>query len=364
MDSTCVPEISIDKMELASCFADITPAMLAVVDDERRMLYANTRFLDFVGASSFEEIRGERFGEVRYCEYSTVDPRGCGFSPHCTTCTFFQAVRDIRPGEILLREVTLTDHEGMAQIFRARLRVIEIDGHKVIAVMMHDISDEKRRENMERMFFHDFLNAAAGILGLLDIMEMDGTDSEEAKQMLHTARACAEYLVDEINFSRALSHAEHETLELKPEPVFVSEIMQKISGFFALTLAHTKVTLTTTEASQYLSVISDRTLVTRVIINLVKNAIEASKAGQAVTLKAEKDPSGGLHFEVHNESHMPFEIREKIFVRAFTTKGKGRGVGTYSVKMFTEQHLGGKVWFTSTPEEGTTFHVQIPALMM
>jgi signal transduction histidine kinase len=53
-------------------------------------------------------------------------------------------------------------------------------------------------------------------------------------------------------------------------------------------------------------------------------------------------------------------VRLQIFNRSFSTKGPGRGLGTYSVKLLTEQYLGGKVGFTTDPKQGTTFQVTIP----
>ena len=54
-------------------------------------------------------------------------------------------------------------------------------------------------------------------------------------------------------------------------------------------------------------------------------------------------------------------VRHQIFQRSFSTKGPGRGLGTYSVKLFTEQYLKGKVGFESLEGKGTTFFVSLPA---
>jgi sensor histidine kinase regulating citrate/malate metabolism len=50
----------------------------------------------------------------------------------------------------------------------------------------------------------------------------------------------------------------------------------------------------------------------------------------------------------------------QIFQRSFSTKGTGRGIGTYSVKLLTEKYLQGEVSFISTKEFGTTFYITIP----
>jgi signal transduction histidine kinase len=57
---------------------------------------------------------------------------------------------------------------------------------------------------------------------------------------------------------------------------------------------------------------------------------------------------------------MPADVQLQMFHRSFSTKGKGRGTGTYSVKLLTEKYLQGRVAFTSTPASGTTFEVTLP----
>jgi signal transduction histidine kinase len=57
---------------------------------------------------------------------------------------------------------------------------------------------------------------------------------------------------------------------------------------------------------------------------------------------------------------MPKEVQMQIFQRSFSTKGKGRGIGTYSIKLLTETYLGGKVSFRSEERHGTTFRIDLP----
>jgi len=58
---------------------------------------------------------------------------------------------------------------------------------------------------------------------------------------------------------------------------------------------------------------------------------------------------------------MPEAVQLQMFQPSFSTKGaKGRGIGSYSVKLLTEKYLQGKVWFVSREPEGTTFFVALP----
>jgi len=53
-------------------------------------------------------------------------------------------------------------------------------------------------------------------------------------------------------------------------------------------------------------------------------------------------------------------VRWQVFRRSFTTKGKGRGLGTYSMKVLTERYLEGEIDFISEPDQGTTFYARYP----
>jgi signal transduction histidine kinase len=63
---------------------------------------------------------------------------------------------------------------------------------------------------------------------------------------------------------------------------------------------------------------------------------------------------------VHNPGFMTRDVQLQVFQRSFSTKGAGRGLGTYSIKLLTERYLKGTVSFTTDPEAGTTFRVRYP----
>ena len=105
---------------------------------------------------------------------------------------------------------------------------------------------------------------------------------------------------------------------------------------------------------------TDEVLLGRVLGNLIKNALEASDRGQTVTVAFEnrRQPL----FSVHNPSVMPEAVQLQMFQRSFSTrKGRGRGIGSNSVKLLTEKYLHGKVWFVSREPEGTSFFVALPS---
>jgi signal transduction histidine kinase len=92
------------------------------------------------------------------------------------------------------------------------------------------------------------------------------------------------------------------------------------------------------------------------VINLLKNSLEATPQEGIVTAGCDAFDDK-IRFWVRNESVMPQEVQMRIFQRSFSTKGKGRGLGTYSIRLMTENYLNGKVSFVSNETEGTVFSV-------
>ena len=99
--------------------------------------------------------------------------------------------------------------------------------------------------------------------------------------------------------------------------------------------------------------------VRQMVHNLVKNALEATPHGEEVRLACTRGWSS-IIFSVHNPGCIPRSVQLQIFQRSFSTKGKGRGIGTYSMKLFGERYLQGRVWFFSSEEKGTTFYLSLP----
>jgi signal transduction histidine kinase len=107
---------------------------------------------------------------------------------------------------------------------------------------------------------------------------------------------------------------------------------------------------------------SDKRLLSRVLRNMVKNALEATTPGETATLGCRLD-ADRIVLWVHNRTYMPENVRLQIFSRSFSTKGAGRGLGTYSMKFLTEKYLGGELDFTSTEAGGTTFYASYPVAL-
>jgi sensor histidine kinase regulating citrate/malate metabolism len=57
---------------------------------------------------------------------------------------------------------------------------------------------------------------------------------------------------------------------------------------------------------------------------------------------------------------MSRKVQLQLFQRSFSTKGKNRGLGTYSMKLLSERYLQGSISFKVSEKEGTTFFARYP----
>ena len=157
----------------------------------------------------------------------------------------------------------------------------------------------------------------------------------------------------------AIQRALHESLTDTYKPLYqtttVNRILEELREVFRdhpLT-AHRRLDIT--PAPHDLSLITDEHLCGRILTNMVSNALEATEPGGRV--KAGIEPGGNtVTFYVWNNDVIPQDIARRVFQRNFSTKqAMGRGLGTFSMKFFGEQVLGGQISFTSIKEFGTTF---------
>ena len=105
----------------------------------------------------------------------------------------------------------------------------------------------------------------------------------------------------------------------------------------------------------------DRSHLTRILNNIIKNAIEAIPQERvkkiSITLSSKKN-----HWEIciqDNGTGIPHDLQAKIFEPKFTTKNSGMGLGLAMVKNIIDD-FNGKISFISKLDKGTTFYILIP----
>ena len=231
-----------------------------------------------------------------------------------------------------------------------------VENERFTLVAVEDISHEKRLAVLQRTFFHDVLNTAGCIQGYADYLASDMPPDPEVCQRLSSLSG---QLIESIQSHRELVLAEAGELKPQPVPLKTIQVMEELRDQY---LKHPVADGRNISIGQTWngSIITDKQLLQRVLGNMLKNALEATLPGETVTLSC-FDCGETITFSVHNPEVMPEEVQLQVFQRSFSTKGQsGRGIGTYSMKLFGERYLGGFVHFVSHPDDGTIFRLVLP----
>jgi signal transduction histidine kinase len=307
--------------------------------------------------SDVSQVLGKRPGEAVNCVHSTGEG-GCGTTQFCSKCGAVNAILESHSDKQSIKECRIMTVDNDALDFLVVASPYWIKDEMFTIFALSDISDEKRRLILERTFFHDVLNTAGGISGLTDVVQFVD-DPNEQKELLKIIHNSSESLVDEIKSQRQLSAAERGTLEPDISEVRPFSVLQDLSELYSRhqIIENRKIVIDNTHPD--LKCFTDKVLLKRVLGNMIKNALEASVTDGTVTIAATQQAET-VRFSVHNSTYINRDTQLQLFKRSFSTKGSGRGIGTYSIKLFGEKYLKGKVWFESTVENGTTFFLELP----
>ena len=333
------------------------PGLVAVLNTHRQIIFANRKFLEFFGVDSQQQLLGKRPGEALECQHVRNSESGCGTTRWCSSCGAFKSIVNCQTNlEEDVQECSLTHAtSGQALEFRVKATPLPQSQEGAMLLYLSDITDEQRRRELERIFFHDVMNTAGGVAGLSRLLgEKRDTSEEKRRELFSMLSQSAERLIDEISAQRQLSAAENNDLEVRAGTFRTMEALTWIASFYSNSTYCMGCVVEIAPTSVDVELITDRSLVNRILGNMVKNAVEAIVPRGTVQIGC-IDHGDQVEFWVHNQGYISPENQLHIFQRSFSTKGDGRGLGTHSIKLLGEHYLGGQVCFQTDQEKGTTF---------
>lgn len=338
------------------------PYIATILNRDRQIILSNNTLLQKIGLS-MEEILGIRPGEALDCIHADTMKAGCGTSEHCQVCGAVNTVlKCLETGQTATDEcrIRIGDGQGYEDCLDLEVTASPFQWKKQVFIFLsaRDISSHKRREALEHIFFHDVINTAGTLQGVVDLLkQLD--DPQKIKNFIDLLSVVSQDLTEEILNQKSLLAAEKGELAVKSQKFYLRETLENIiKEYRRHELALNKEILFIPDECE-ITIRNDPVLLRRVISNMIKNALEAIHAEDRVTIDCIQIPAW-ITIRVHNPGGMPDKVQKQIFQRSFSTKGKGRGLGTYSMKLLGEKYLGGKISFVTSETEGTTFSLKLP----
>lgn len=357
-------EIAIDvekfrQLDLIRHILNLLPDLMLILNKNRQVVFINRALVNLMGGEAkINSIYGQRPGELFKCIHSTESEGGCGTTEFCSECGAVNSILSAQKGDASLKECRINsqdDHKAFdLRVYATPLFFFE---NTYTLFVISDIADEKRRKVLEKIFFHDILNSAGSIRGISQILkEAEDNVRDEFVQMLDRV---SDTLIDEITAQRELVYAENGDLAVKFVPLNSLEVLTSVKEHYDNhEVCAAKEILISTECKS-IEFVSDKVLLGRVLGNLCKNALEATPSYGKIEMGFSAFDEK-IQFWIKNNGVIPRDIQLQLFQRSFSTKGSGRGVGTYSIKLLTEKYLNGVVSFISDEGSGTIFYIELP----
>lgn len=217
------------------------------------------------------------------------------------------------------------------------------------------------REEVERIARHDLKTPLASIASvprmLRDGRRLDAREEELLGMVEHAAKR----VLSMVNLSLDLFRMEEGSYRLRPQAVDLAALVVTVARELAGHADSKQVAVRHDLPAVAIPARGEELLCYSILANLMKNAVEASPEGAAVTVTLEAPAAiDGVVLRIHNRGAVPQALRERFFQK-YATHGKadGTGLGAYSARLMARVQQGDLQMRTSDAE-GTTLTLWLP----
>ena len=267
--------------ELYDAVADI----VVILNRYRQIVYANKALEDAFHLEDRTEVYGLRPGEALNCQHS-AEMGGCGTTRFCGQCGAVRAILSGLRGKKAFEEChMLRNPGGDALDLRVVSTPLVFEKEPFVIFIVRDISHEKRLQVLERTFLHDISNTLMVLRGVADLATAGG--SLEDATMIKELDLGVQIMTDEVNGHKELLAAESGDLPIHPTSMASLSVLQDVVALYrGLEIARAR-TIQIIPSAADVRFSTDKTQLTRIVGNMLKNALEASPSGERVLVGCE-----------------------------------------------------------------------------
>jgi len=339
---------------------DTLPYQIFILDKDKKVVFGNNAFAKSLGIDDISSILNIKPGEVFTCPNAV---KGCGYDEKCEYCGFNRAYENILASHeeqhSFVQILSEREDDRILYEFDVTASTINLGGETYFIFSLFDISKLKENEIFQRLFFHDILNISGSLQGLFNLL-IKKPDYLQRPDIIKMAYNLCLQMTDEILKQKQILYAEKGELLVSDDTCRSIEVLKELKESLQENKVASNKIIEIDKTSSIFSFQTDKSILLRVLNNMLKNALEAEQKGSTVKIGCQKNMEE-IMFWVHNDAYISKENQANIFSKSFSTKGKGRGLGTYSIKLFGEKFLGANVGFFSNEKEGTRFYITFKA---
>ena len=248
-----------------------------------------------------------------------------------------------------LKDEHLAKHETQAMLKDKHVRIIALSD------VSHELSNQEVDSwiKLIRVLTHEIMNTITPVTSLSETLLTRVTEDKDLKQGLETIHKTGTELLAFVNNYRRFTHVP------QPQPAlfYVEPFLERMA-----LLCNHEVEISVSPKD--LLVYADESLLSHVVTNLLKNAVEAFKEKEKLSfirLKAYANVQESIIIDVSNNAGLiPEDVASHIFIPFFTTKPEGSGIGL-SLSRQIMRVSGGSLSLHQDKAQGiTTFRIIIP----
>ncbi|TRZ52600.1 PAS domain S-box protein [bacterium] len=238
-------------------------------------------------------------------------------------------------------------------------------------VVFRDITHEKEVDKSKTEFVslasHQLRTPLSAIRWYSEMLKSGklGPLNEQQKSYLIEIYDSNRRMIDLVNALLNVSRIDMGTFAIEPEPTDFKEIAEGVLRELFVKIKDSEMHVASSYQENIPKVNADPKLVRIIFQNLLSNAIKYTKKGGNILLSLTKDEKNILIKVSDSGIGIPANEQGKIFTKLFRTdnarimESEGTGLGLYILKSIMEKG-GGKIWFESVENQGTTFFVTLP----
>ncbi|MDA0578725.1 MAG: HAMP domain-containing sensor histidine kinase [Verrucomicrobia bacterium] len=221
------------------------------------------------------------------------------------------------------------------------------------------------RDHVERIARHDLKAPLSLILQAVDLLfEPSFACTDDQKKYLGTIRHAGRRMLGIIDLAHRVAAIEAGTFVLKPDHIDLMQILGEVTERLGVLIrsqrcdVQIRIDGAPPAADSAVSLSGDALLITALLLNLIKNALEATPHGEPIVIAI--STRHAITITIANSGAMPAPMHARLFTQHATFgKPHGAGLGLYLSRRITETH-GGTIHVDVSQPDTTTVRVTLP----